>query len=58
MDREMVWPTGCMSSLGFELQTIETPRSKFLFKKKNQLPFWPCKLHAHVASEELTDKAT
>ena len=25
MDFEMVWPTGCMSGLGFELQTIETP---------------------------------
>ena len=53
----MVWPTGCMSGLGFKLQTIETPRSKFLLLSK-KLPFWPCKLHVHVASEELTDKAT
>ena len=57
MDSEIVWPTGCMSGLGFELQTIENPMSKCLLFSK-ELPFWPGKLHVHAASEELTDKTT
>ena len=53
----MVRSSGCMSGLGFELQAIKTPRSKFLlFLEKH--PFWPCKLNVHETSEELTDTAT